>query len=75
MRKTTDYESDIPPMARLKRYMPMLSSFSKLMDLWSDTYIADSQSAIERTFQTLFPALCSMAIIAGFGDVQQGMAL
>jgi trimethylamine--corrinoid protein Co-methyltransferase len=42
---------------------------------WSDTYIADSQSAIERTFQTLFPALCGAASIAGFGDVQQGMAL
>jgi len=42
---------------------------------WSDTYIADSQSAIERTFQTLFPALCGAVSIAGFGDVQQGMAL
>jgi trimethylamine--corrinoid protein Co-methyltransferase len=41
---------------------------------WSDTYIADSQSAIERTFQTLFPALCGAASIAGFGDVQEGMA-
>jgi trimethylamine--corrinoid protein Co-methyltransferase len=41
---------------------------------WSDTYIADSQSAVERTFQTLFPALCGAASIAGFGDVQQGMA-
>jgi trimethylamine--corrinoid protein Co-methyltransferase len=41
---------------------------------WSDTHIADSQSAIERTFQTLFPALCGAASIAGFGDVQQGMA-
>ncbi|MHC4556795.1 MAG: trimethylamine methyltransferase family protein [Planctomycetota bacterium] len=42
---------------------------------WSDTYTADSQSAIERTFQTLFPALCGAASIAGFGDVQEGMAL
>ena len=42
---------------------------------WSDTYIADSQSAVERTFQTLFPALCGAASVAGFGDVQQGMAL
>ncbi len=41
---------------------------------WSDTYIADSQSAIERTFQTLLPALCGAASIAGFGDVQEGMA-
>jgi trimethylamine--corrinoid protein Co-methyltransferase len=41
---------------------------------WSDTHIADSQSAIERTFQTVFPALCGAASIAGFGDVQQGMA-
>jgi trimethylamine--corrinoid protein Co-methyltransferase len=41
---------------------------------WSDTHIADSQSAIERTFQTLFPAFCGAASIAGFGDVQQGMA-
>lgn len=41
---------------------------------WSDTHIADSQSAIERTFQTLFPALCGAASIAGFGDVQEGMA-
>ena len=40
---------------------------------WSDTHIADSQSAIERTFQTLLPALCGAASIAGFGDVQQGM--
>ncbi len=41
---------------------------------WSDTHIADSQSAIERTFQTLFPAFCGAASIAGFGDVQEGMA-
>jgi len=41
---------------------------------WSDTHIADSQSAIERTFQTLFPALCGAASIAGFGDIQEGMA-
>lgn len=41
---------------------------------WSDTHIADSQSAIERTFQTLLPALCGAASIAGFGDVQEGMA-
>jgi len=41
---------------------------------WSDTYIADSQSAIERTFQTLFPAFSGAASIAGFGDVQEGMA-
>lgn len=41
---------------------------------WSDTLIADSQSAIERTFQTLFPALSGAASIAGFGDVQEGMA-
>jgi trimethylamine--corrinoid protein Co-methyltransferase len=41
---------------------------------WSDTHIADSQSAIERTFQTLFPALTGAASIAGFGDVQEGMA-
>jgi trimethylamine--corrinoid protein Co-methyltransferase len=41
---------------------------------WSDTHIADSQSAIERTFQTLFPALSGAASIAGFGDVQEGMA-
>ena len=41
---------------------------------WSDTHIADSQSAIERTFQTLLPALCGAASIAGFGDIQEGMA-
>jgi len=41
---------------------------------WSDTYIADSQSAMERTFQTLLPALCGAASIAGFGDIQEGMA-
>ena len=41
---------------------------------WSDTHIADSQSAIERTFQTLFPALSGAASIAGFGDIQQGLA-
>ena len=41
---------------------------------WSDTHIADSQSAIERTFQTLLPALCGAASIAGFGDVQEGLA-
>jgi trimethylamine--corrinoid protein Co-methyltransferase len=41
---------------------------------WSDTHIADSQSAIERTFQTLLPVLCGAASIAGFGDIQQGMA-
>ncbi|MHC4531444.1 MAG: trimethylamine methyltransferase family protein [Planctomycetota bacterium] len=41
---------------------------------WSDTLIADSQSAIERTFQTLVPALSGAASIAGFGDVQEGMA-
>ncbi|MBF0363137.1 MAG: trimethylamine methyltransferase family protein [Oligoflexia bacterium] len=41
---------------------------------WSDTYIADSQSMLERTFQALFPALSGTAIIAGFGDVQEGLA-
>jgi trimethylamine--corrinoid protein Co-methyltransferase len=41
---------------------------------WSDTHIADSQSAIERTFQTLFPAFSGAASIAGFGDVQEGLA-
>ena len=41
---------------------------------WSDTFIADSQSAIERTFQMLLPALSGAASIAGFGDVQQGLA-
>ena len=41
---------------------------------WSDTHTADSQSAIERTFQTLFPAFSGAASIAGFGDVQEGMA-
>jgi len=41
---------------------------------WSDTLIADSQSAIERTFQMLLPALSGAASIAGFGDVQQGLA-
>jgi trimethylamine--corrinoid protein Co-methyltransferase len=41
---------------------------------WSDTHIADSQSAIERTFQMLFPALSGAASIAGFGDIQQGLA-
>lgn len=41
---------------------------------WSDTHIADSQSALERTFQTLFPALSGAASIAGFGDVQEGLA-
>lgn len=41
---------------------------------WSDTYLADSQSAMERTFQTLFPAFSGAASIAGFGDVQEGLA-
>jgi len=41
---------------------------------WSDTFTADSQSAVERTFQTLFPAFSGAASIAGFGDVQQGLA-
>ena len=41
---------------------------------WSDTFIADSQSAIERTFQTLFPAFTGAASIAGFGDVEEGLA-
>lgn len=41
---------------------------------WSDTYIADSQSMLERTFQTLLPALSGAACIAGFGDVQEGLA-
>ena len=41
---------------------------------WSDTYVPDSQSAIERTFQTLFPAFAGAASIAGFGDIQEGLA-
>ncbi|MBF0205279.1 MAG: trimethylamine methyltransferase family protein [Oligoflexia bacterium] len=41
---------------------------------WSDTYIADSQSMLERTFQTLLPALSGTALIAGFGDIQEGLA-
>ncbi len=41
---------------------------------WSDTYIADSQSMLERTFQTLLPAQAGAASIAGFGDLQAGMA-
>jgi len=41
---------------------------------WSDTFIADSQSAMERTFQMLLPTLSGAASIAGFGDVQQGLA-
>jgi trimethylamine--corrinoid protein Co-methyltransferase len=41
---------------------------------WSDTHLADSQSAIERTFQTLFPAFSGAASIAGFGDVAEGQA-
>ncbi len=41
---------------------------------WSDTYVVDSQSAIERSFQTLFPALSGAASIAGFGDIQEGLA-
>jgi trimethylamine--corrinoid protein Co-methyltransferase len=41
---------------------------------WSDTHIADSQSAIERTFQTLLPALSGAASIAGFGDIEEGLA-
>jgi len=41
---------------------------------WSDTYIADSQSMLERTFQMLLPALSGAASIAGFGDVQEGLA-
>jgi trimethylamine--corrinoid protein Co-methyltransferase len=40
---------------------------------WSDTHVADSQSAIERTFQTLFPALSGAASIAGFGDLAEGL--
>jgi trimethylamine--corrinoid protein Co-methyltransferase len=41
---------------------------------WSDTHVVDSQSAIERTFQTLLPAFNGAASIAGFGDIQAGMA-
>jgi len=41
---------------------------------WSDTYIADSQSMLERTFQVLLPAQAGAAIIAGFGDLQEGLA-
>jgi len=41
---------------------------------WSDTYIADSQSMMERTFQVMLPALSGAASIAGFGDVQEGLA-
>ena len=41
---------------------------------WSDTHVVDSQSAIERTFQTLLPAFNGAASIAGFGDIQEGMA-
>ena len=41
---------------------------------WSDTFLADTQSALERTFQTLFPAFSGAASIAGFGDVQEGLA-
>ena len=41
---------------------------------WSDTHVVDSQSAIERTFQVMLPALNGAASIAGFGDIQEGMA-
>jgi len=41
---------------------------------WSDTYVADSQSAIERTLQTLLPALSGASSIVGFGDIQGGLA-
>lgn len=41
---------------------------------WSDTLVVDSQSAIERTFQTMLPALSGAASIAGFGDIQEGLA-
>lgn len=41
---------------------------------WSDTYVADSQSMLERTFQTLLPAQTGAASIAGFGDIQEGLA-
>ncbi|MBN2376504.1 MAG: trimethylamine methyltransferase family protein [Sedimentisphaerales bacterium] len=41
---------------------------------WSDTYIADSQSMLERTFQVMLPTLSGAASIAGFGDVQEGLA-
>ncbi len=41
---------------------------------WSDTYIPDSQSMMERTFQVLLPAFSGAASIAGFGDIQEGLA-
>jgi trimethylamine--corrinoid protein Co-methyltransferase len=41
---------------------------------WSDTYISDSQSMMERTFQVLLPAFSGAASIAGFGDIQEGLA-
>ncbi len=40
---------------------------------WSDTFTADPQSMMERTFQTLVPALAGAASIAGFGDLQEGL--
>jgi trimethylamine--corrinoid protein Co-methyltransferase len=41
---------------------------------WSDTYTADSQSMLERTFQTVFTAYAGASSVAGFGDVQEGLA-
>jgi len=41
---------------------------------WSDTYVADAQSMLERSFQTLLPAQAGAALISGFGDLQEGLA-
>lgn len=40
---------------------------------WSDTFTADPQAMMERTFQTLVPALAGAASVAGFGDLQEGL--
>jgi len=42
---------------------------------WSDTSTFGLQSSIESVFQTIFPAFCGAASIAGAGDVREGKAV
>lgn len=43
---------------------------SNLFGPVADSMIADTQSAVERTFRTIIPALCGASVIAGLGHVE-----
>lgn len=43
---------------------------SNLFGAVADSMIADTQSAVERTFKVLLPALCGANVIAGLGHVE-----